>query len=614
MARYGFAWLVGFLLNIVPLSNAQETIDLSQFAEDMRISCCEGPHVASLGQCLAGGDVNGDGYADIVSGAEVVERYYVGGGAAYIIFGGKEPRRFVQTCQNDGLVTLWGNTAQDYTGYDVEVFDFDKDGLDDVFVSATQFNYTGQTYGAGKIYYLPGRREWPREILLQNNPQTPWQFTIRGQYPNSFLGYVLNQGDFNGDGFLDLMTAAGRGTDAAPRSQQVTAYVVFGGQPMMNGPINELNMRICRIYQPAFDWVSTTFQAGDLDADGFTDLFLAFPEETVDGVDHAGIIYIVWGRPNFPAIIDLKMIDPSLGITTITSDREVSMIGGRFAVGDFNGNGFPDVSMGYSTFFRLPDNESVQKQHFRVFYDLFRTRPKNLSFFDPSLPHITVTSSNQAGFGYALLFSDWDLDGADDLVFSDTGAQRSTSPSYRWEGCVYLLYGKQELPDTVDVSPPNGNFRMTTIWSGSFAPSFGFSLATADINGDGPKDLIIGAETAATSGSDVSGEVYVLLNKTKSTTPPPPDTFKLSPAFPNPFNVQTGFRFDLHKDSDVQIRIIDSIGRVVRTVLYERLAAGEHWAMWNTLTDQGRKVASGLYFVAVSAGGQTKIQKVLLLK
>ncbi len=88
-----------------------------------------------------------------------------------------------------------------------------------------------------------------------------------------------------------------------------------------------------------------------------------------------------------------------------------------------------------------------------------------------------------------------------------------------------------------------------------------------------------------------------------------PTTVQLLPNFPNPFNPVTHIRFELPQATQVKLKIFDMRGRLVQLLLNQRLSPGIHQVEW-----QARDVASGIYFCWLQANGQTKVQKMILLK
>lgn len=89
---------------------------------------------------------------------------------------------------------------------------------------------------------------------------------------------------------------------------------------------------------------------------------------------------------------------------------------------------------------------------------------------------------------------------------------------------------------------------------------------------------------------------------------------RLLAAVPNPFNPRTEIRLHLERPSDLRLRIYDTAGREVRNLDRRGLSAGDHAVQWNGLDDQGRRAASGVYFVRMQADGMEQGLRVVLLK
>ncbi|MDE0042860.1 MAG: leucine-rich repeat domain-containing protein, partial [Candidatus Poribacteria bacterium] len=98
-----------------------------------------------------------------------------------------------------------------------------------------------------------------------------------------------------------------------------------------------------------------------------------------------------------------------------------------------------------------------------------------------------------------------------------------------------------------------------------------------------------------------------------------PQETALHPNYPNPFNPETWIPYRLSEDANVQIRIYDTEGAIVRTLdlghqpaaVYERREKAIHW---NGRNNFGERVASGLYFYTLTAGDYTATRKMLILK
>lgn len=112
-------------------------------------------------------------------------------------------------------------------------------------------------------------------------------------------------------------------------------------------------------------------------------------------------------------------------------------------------------------------------------------------------------------------------------------------------------------------------------------------------------------------GSGTNGEVYrVRLNP--SDAPPVPDglvRISLAPPVPNPFTALMELMLVLDRASRIDAEIVDASGRVVRILASGELAAGRHPLAWDGTADDGRRAASGVYFVrARRNGGGTQVE------
>ena len=82
---------------------------------------------------------------------------------------------------------------------------------------------------------------------------------------------------------------------------------------------------------------------------------------------------------------------------------------------------------------------------------------------------------------------------------------------------------------------------------------------------------------------------------------------------PNPFSPETRIEFDLPHSGHVELKVYAVSGRLVRTLVDGRRAAGPHSVKWNGRDEAGRKVSSGVYFYNLSADGISESRKMILL-
>jgi hypothetical protein len=84
--------------------------------------------------------------------------------------------------------------------------------------------------------------------------------------------------------------------------------------------------------------------------------------------------------------------------------------------------------------------------------------------------------------------------------------------------------------------------------------------------------------------------------------------------YPNPFNPSTSIAWSNAKAGNVTIRIYNTKGQLVKTLVSENKAAGSHRVIWDGRNDANRTVSSGLYFYRLDAPGFTSTRKMMLLK
>jgi len=94
-----------------------------------------------------------------------------------------------------------------------------------------------------------------------------------------------------------------------------------------------------------------------------------------------------------------------------------------------------------------------------------------------------------------------------------------------------------------------------------------------------------------------------------------PSVSRLLGAVPNPFNPQTTISFDLPHQANVSLRIYDLTGRLVRTLLSNKVAgSGRNNVVWQGRDEAGRQVSSGVYFCRLEAGRYSESMRMVLVR
>ena len=84
--------------------------------------------------------------------------------------------------------------------------------------------------------------------------------------------------------------------------------------------------------------------------------------------------------------------------------------------------------------------------------------------------------------------------------------------------------------------------------------------------------------------------------------------------YPNPFNPETTINYSLATDGPVTINIYNARGQLVKTLVNDQKAAGNHSIVWNGTDNNGSGVSSGVYFYKMYAGKYSSTRKMILMK
>jgi len=175
-----------------------------------------------------GGDVNGDGFDDLIVGAYLADPNGGGSGATYVVFG--KATGFASALELSSLTgsdgfTLHGEAADDQSGRWVgNAGDVNGDGFDDIIIGARRADVNGVDAGASYVVYGAATFAANFELSGLNGGNG---YRINGAKANDGSGQsVITAGDVNGDGFDDVIIGAFPANPNGPNSG--ASYVVFG--------------------------------------------------------------------------------------------------------------------------------------------------------------------------------------------------------------------------------------------------------------------------------------------------------------------------------------------------------------------------------------------------
>ena len=431
------------------------------------------------------GDVNGDGYDDILIGARGNDESGDEAGQIYLIFG-KSSDWSMDTDLSKSNASFLGEDAHDFSGCSVAgAGDVNGDGYDDILIGA-KYNEEGGNE-AGQTYLILGKESgWAMDTDLSASAASFWG---EDQYDRSGCS-VAGAGDVNGDGYDDILIGAFWERDGGDRAGQT--YLILGKASGWSIDTDLSASDASLLGEGPLDFSgSSVAGAGDVNGDGYDDILIgAYYDD--DGGDHAGQTYLILGKASGWAMdVDLSASDASFWGEAYWDWSGCSVAG----AGDVNGDGYDDILIG------APSNNEVGNSAGQTYLILGKASgwamDTNLSASDASF--LGVDACDYSGRSVTGA-GDVNGDGYDDILIGEADVGNA--------GCSHLILGKASgWTMDIDLSSSDASFEEECANDYLL-----LSVACAgDVNGDGYDDILIGAPGNDDSGN-YSGQTYLILS------------------------------------------------------------------------------------------------------
>jgi len=317
--------------------------------------------------------------------------------------------------------------------------------------------------------------------------------------------------NFNSDNYADLAIGVPYETlEGPPTVEEAGAVSVLYGSALdgLSGADDQFwsqNSTDTEDTAEAYDHFGRALAAGDFDGDGYTDLAVGVPAQTVSGETNAGAVHVLYGSATGLSATDDQVWHQDTGTVHSLAEQN-DYFGWTLTVGDFDGDGYDDLAVG-APFedWNVQDAGIVQV----LYGSAGGLTDAGNQLWRQEASGLPETEEIGDHFGESLATGDFNNDGYADLAIGVSDENFEYDPTLYDVGVVHILYGSADGLTATD----NQLWHQDTTGvqdSPQQYDAFGSALTTGDFDGDGYDDLAVGVPGQVASTADYAGAVHML--------------------------------------------------------------------------------------------------------
>ncbi|QPC83317.1 cytochrome c [Phototrophicus methaneseepsis] len=542
-----------------PQATGGQPWDLKEATQDGLFIFYDAPAGASTtGKPVDVGDFDGDGCGDLAITGQNAAHALDGvwrGSAGHV-------RIVMNLCNITGQIaiddvpadqtvfTIFGAYAGDMAGTETYIADFNNDGYDDLLFSAQ--NSDGpvqQRSNAGAAYVLFGSEDFAEhgDIDLRTLPEDVIVFY--GASAEDRLGLWVEGGDFDGDGYHDVLVGANQADGL--NNERINAgevWILYGSEDMAEtyGQVTDLAEPpedATRIIGADYDdLMGSCVWGADLNGDGYDDAIVSAglwrASSGVGGLSfggadgpanqryNSGESFVIFGGEDLRGqVIDLAEkidetgapIDDS--VTVIYGADANDLLGEEIATGDMDGDGIYDLILGTLVGDGAENNLDEAGEAWIIYtHAPFEGQMFDLADVDPARAVVIFPDQADSKAGDTLRVDDIDGDGIADMFYGApdydaTGYDGVLRPN---TGMLAVIFGEEGgIPHDdgrILLFDPPADLRVKVIIGPEANDMMPYALAIYDVDGDGVIDIIPNAMGGDGAHNDQvnAGEIFVI--------------------------------------------------------------------------------------------------------